>query len=276
MRDDLAQFHHPGAAKAGTTALYHYLGQHPQICMSRTKETNFLALKDDPLDFRGPGDRDFISRFSVTTLDGYREQFRGCEAKPAIGEASPLYLYSPRAVGLIGEVVPDAKLIAILRNPIDRAYSAFLHLVRDGRETVLDFGEALRLEDERIRDGWEHIWHYRRMGYYFAQLNRYYQLFDPSRIKVYLYHDFKSDPLAVLRDLFRFLGVDESFTPDVSTQHNDARLVPELRPPLLPGVRLELQAEFREDILKLERLLDRDLSRWLPDMPRDVPSAATA
>ena len=138
-----------GAAKAGTTALYHYLGQHPEVCMSRTKETNFLALKDDPLDFRGPGDRDYITRFSVTTLDGYRDQFRGCGAKPAIGEASPLYLYSPKAPGLIGEVVPDAKLIVILRNPIDRAYSAFLHLVRDGRETVLDFGEALRLEDER-------------------------------------------------------------------------------------------------------------------------------
>jgi hypothetical protein len=265
-----------GAAKAGTTALYHYLRQHPQVCMSRTKETNFLALRDDPLDFRGPGDRDYIARFSVTTLDGYRDQFRGCEARSAIGEASPLYLYSPKAPRLIGEVVPDAKLIAILRDPIGRAYSAFLHLVRDGRESVLDFGEALRLEDGRIRDGWEHIWHYRRMGYYHAQLSRYYQLFDPNNIKICLYHDFKTDPVGVLRDLFRFLKVDESFIPDISTRHNDAGLTPERRPPLLPRVRLELQAEFREDILKLERLLDRDLSRWIPDMPREVPPAATA
>ncbi|MEJ7640094.1 MAG: sulfotransferase [Singulisphaera sp.] len=225
-----------GAAKAGTTALYHYLGQHPQVCMSRTKETNFLALMDDPLDFRGPGDRDYIARFSVTTLDGYREQFRGCEAKPAIGEASPLYLYSPKAPRLIGEFVPDAKLIAILRNPVDRAYSAFLHLVRDGRETVLDFGEALRREDERVRDGWEHIWHYRRMGCYFAQLDRYRQIFDPARITVCLHHDFKTKPIVVLRDLFRFLGVDESFTPTCrpnittpASHRAQAALLPQVR-----------------------------------------------
>lgn len=265
-----------GAAKAGTTALYHYLRQHPQVCMSHTKETNFLALKDDPLDFRGPGDRDYITRFSITTLEGYRDQFRGCESRPAIGEASPLYLYSPKAPRLIGEIVPDAKLVAILRNPIDRAYSAFLHLVRDGREPVLDFGEALNLEDDRIRDGWEHIWHYRRMGYYFAQLNRYFQLFDPANIKVYLYREFRTDPVRVLQDLFQFLGIDEGFAPDVATRHNVATLDSDRRPPLTPQVRLELQAEFREDILKLERLLGKDLSHWLPDMPREaLPATGT-
>ncbi len=81
--------------------------------------------------------------------------------------------------------------------------------------------------------------------------------------------------MAVLRDLFRFLGVDESYTPDVSAQHNDAALAPERRPPLLPQVRMELQAGFREDIASLERLLDRDLSGWIPEKIREVDWAAT-
>jgi hypothetical protein len=113
------------------------------------------------------------------------------------------------------------------------------------------------------------------MGCYFEQLDRYYQLFDPARIKVFLYQDFIVNPGGVLRDLFQYLGVDESFTPDISTRHNDAGLAPERRPPLLPQVRHELQAEFRKDILKLERLLDRELPGWIPDTLRQVDRAAT-
>jgi hypothetical protein len=264
-----------GAAKAGTTALYHYIKQHPQICMSRTKETNFFALMDEPLDFRGPGDQEYIGRFSVTTLNGYQEQFRNASSAPAIGEASPLYLYSPKAPGCIRRFVPDAKLIAILRNPIDRAYSAFLHLVRDGREPVTDFGEALRREEERIGDRWEHIWHYTRMGLYHEQLTRYFQAFDRSQIKVYLYYDFRTDPIGVLRDVFRFLGVDEGFVPDTSARHNVTSLPLDRRPPLPPEVRMELHEVFRDDTLKLQHLIGRDLSRWLSN-PSDKSGQISA
>jgi Sulfotransferase family len=252
-----------GAAKAGTTALYHYLKQHPQVGMSRTKETNFFALKDEPVDFRGPGDQEYIGRFSVTTLDGYQAQFRACAHAMAIGEASPLYLYSPKAPGCIRQFVPEAKLIAILRNPISRAYSAFLHLVRDGREPVTDFGEALRREEQRIADRWEHIWHYKRMGLYYEQLSKYFEVFDRSQIRVYLYSDFRNDPLGVLRDVFRFLGVDEGFVPDTSAQHNVATVPLDRRPPLPPDLWMELHEVFRADVLKLQDLIGRDLSRWL-------------
>ena len=78
-----------GAAKAGTTALYHYLRQHPEVGMSRVKETNYLALKGHPLDFRGPGDADYIRPHAVTTEAGYHDQFAHCAGKKAIGEASP-------------------------------------------------------------------------------------------------------------------------------------------------------------------------------------------
>ncbi|HEX8199102.1 MAG TPA: sulfotransferase [Isosphaeraceae bacterium] len=264
-----------GAAKAGTTALYHHLRQHPQIGMSRIKETNYFALMGEPVDFRGPGDREFIGRFSVTTLDDYRDQFRHCAATPAVGEASPLYLYSPKAAHGIRHFVPDAKLIVILRDPVDRAYSAFLHLVRDGREPVIDFGEALRREEERIADRWEHIWHYRRMGFYHEQLSRYFVAFDRAQIRIYLYDEFHADPLGVLRDVFRFLGVDEGFAPDTSVRHNAASVPRERRPPLLPEVRRELQDGFRDDILKLQGLLGRDLSAWLgTPSDRFVPLSA--
>src|SRR3954447_2710817 len=147
-----------GAAKAGTTALYHYLRQHPEVCMSEIKETNFFALMGRPLDFRGPGDDEHINRFSATTWRDYHSRFPDRTDARAVGEASPLYLYSPDAPGRIARWLPKAKLVVIRRARVARAYSAFLHLVRDRRETVTDFGEALRREKSRIADHWEHIW----------------------------------------------------------------------------------------------------------------------
>ena len=252
-----------GAAKAGTTALYRYMEQHPQIGMSRVKETNYFALAGESLDFRGPGDRDYIGRFTVTTEDDYAEQFRGCEGSDAIGEASPLYLYSEKVPRRLADAVPDAKLIAILRNPVDRAFSAFLHLVRDRRETTRDFGEALRLEDSRVADRWEHIWHYRRMGLYHEQLMRYLEHFDRDQIRVHIYRDFRTGPAEVLADLFRFVGVSDGFVPDMSIRHNISSPSTDQRPHLAGEVRAELQDFFREDILALQDLLGRDLSHWL-------------
>ena len=250
-----------GAAKAGTTALYHYLKQHPQVGMSRIKETNYLALKNDPLDFQGPGDADYIKRFTITTEAGYLDQFRDCAGKVAIGEASPLYLYSPKAPAEIHATVPDARLVVILRDPVDRAFSAFLHLVRDHRETTRDFGEALRLEPDRIAARWEHIWHYVGMGRYADQLARYHALFPAEQIRVYLYQDFQRDPCHTLRDLFRFLEVDETFTCDQSTRHN-AGLPHDQRPHLTPEVRDLIRAELSDDVSRLETMIDRDLSAW--------------
>lgn len=256
-----------GAAKAGTTALYHYLTQHPEIYMTPTKETNFFSLMDDRLDFRGPGDQEYISRFSITTLEEYRAQFRGRTTETAVGEASPLYLYCPQAPPRIREYLPDAKLVAILRNPVARAYSAFLHLVRDGRETAADFESALREEEARIRDRWEHIWHYQRMGFYHEQLKRYYDLFDREQIRVYTYQRFTTATPAVLQDLFRFLGVDDSFAPDLTVRHNSASIPAHLRPPLLPDVWTELQRAYREDVLRLQDLTGLEVSHWLTGTP---------
>jgi hypothetical protein len=252
-----------GAAKAGTTSLYHYLNQHPQIYMSPIKETNFFALAGKQLDFRGPGDQEYINRFSITTMEAYQAQFQGVTHELAIGEASPLYLYEPETPYRIQHCLPNVKLIAILRHPVERAYSAFLHLTRDGREESATFAQALEQEQARIRNRWEHIWHYKQMGFYYEQLKRYYDCFAPNQIKVYLYDTLKSKPHKVMQDIFRFLNVDEAVVPDVSVKYNISNMPRTNLPPLQPEVHRQLPRLYREDLLKLQDLIQMDLSHWL-------------
>ena len=288
-----------GAAKSGTTSLYHYLAQHPDVFMSPVKEPKFFALEGERPSFRGPGDGEADA---VTTLEGYRKLFEGADGESALGEASPLYLYLEKALARIKHHVPEARLIAVLRNPVERAYSSFLHKVRDGRETTTDFAEALALEEERIRAGWAYGWHYKRRGFYHEQIVRYYEAFGREKLRVYLYEDLKREPGALLRDAYGFLGVDASFVPNLALKHNVSgipknRLVHSLlrgrnpvksalkpllpqglrrkllvdlerrnlekAPPIPSETRRRLVEEYREDVMKLQDLIGRDLSGWL-------------
>lgn len=207
-----------GAAKSGTTSIYHYLKNHPDIFMSKIKETNFFlgdgrtAMKEIGLD----GKTRELS--SVGTLAEYSALFQAATEK-ARGEASPKYLYYPGTAERIKAAVPNAKIIAVLRHPVDRAYSAFLHHVRENQEEYTDFAAALEAEPERIERGIDPKYHYRNRGLYFKQLKPYYDAFGAENVHVYLYEELR-DPLGLLRPLFGVLGVDPSFTPDVSAQHN--------------------------------------------------------
>lgn len=295
-----------GAMKSGTTSLHHYLRQHPEIYVSAVKEPSFFAFEGSTLEFDGPEGRSrtrrLMKRYFVTDVDAYGALFGGVAGEKAVGEVSPLYLYDGGAPNRIKRYVPGAKLIAVLRHPAERAYSAFLYLSRDGREPLRDFAAALRAEDARIRGNWEWIWHYRTMGLYHAQLGRYFDAFARDQIRVYLYEDLQSDPVALLQDVFGFLAVDASFTPDMSARHNPSgiprstmllRLMnrpnavrnvlrpivpPRLRrllrahvearvlappPPLDGEIRRELIRAYSDDVRKLEHLIGRDLSRWL-------------
>ena len=286
-----------GAGKGGTTSLYHYLGQHPDVYMSTLKEAKFFAYEGETPVFNGPRDREKHEGL-ITTLDRYQALFSGVTTETAIGEASPHYLYLPKACERIHHHLPNAQLFAILRDPVERAYSSFLHLIRDGREPQRDFNKALAQEAERIRQNYAVIWAYKSMGFYHAQLSRYYQRFDPRQIHVYLYEDLKADPIGLSQKVFRAIGVDDSFVPNTSPRYN-VSIVPRsrwvnnllrtdnpvkrvlstvpggwrvtravhqwnsLRPQCPPDVRRELVAVYREDILKLQDLIDRDLSAWL-------------
>ncbi|PLS87415.1 MAG: sulfotransferase [Actinobacteria bacterium] len=290
-----------GAAKAGTTSLYHYLNQHPEVFMSPVKEPKFFALEGEKPDFRGPGDRE-AWREAISSLDAYQALFEGVTDEKVVGEASPLYLYSEKAPARIKHHVPEARLIAVLRDPVERAYSQFLHKVRDGKEPLADFARAIEAEEGRVKENWAYGWHYKRRGFYYRQLSRYYAMFGPEQIRVYLYEDLKGDPAGLLRDVYGFLGVDDSFVPDMSLKHNVSgipknRLVHSLlrgrnpvkaalkpflprrlrkrllvnlqgrnltEPPgVAPAVRRALIEEYREDVSKLQGLIGRDLSGWL-------------
>lgn len=195
-----------GAMKSGTTALYYYLEQHPKVYMSPVKEPNFFCSQESAAD-------------TVTHIDTYQHLFKGVSGEKAVGEASHCYLYEPRVAAEIRRYVPEAKLIAVLRNPIDRAYSHFLHVVRVGTEPLGNFAQALREEEAGAYK--ERTFHdYIGRGFYYSQLKRYFNTFDREQIRVYLYQDLSDAPTSTVQDAFRFLEVDDSFVPDVSLRRN--------------------------------------------------------
>jgi hypothetical protein len=282
-----------GAMKSGTTALYYYLEQHPEVYMSPVKEPNFFSSQEQE-----------NAVDTVSHIGAYQHLFRGVSGEKAIGEASHSYLYEPRAAAEIRRYVPEAKLIAILRNPIDRAYSHFLHMVREGTEPLDDFAQALR--EDKVGVHKERIFQdYIGRGFYYSQLERYFDIFDRDQVRVYLYEDLSAAPTSTLQDVFRFLEVDESFVPDVSLRRNVSgypkyknldrllrgqsrvkhalkiylpaglrwrlsRAFDDLKtrnlvgpPPIQPEVRQQLIRIYREEILKVQELIPRDLSGWL-------------
>ena len=300
-----------GAAKSGTSSLYSYMGQHPEIYTCPIKGPCFFAFDEGhKVKVFGPGDQRVFDRHIVTDLRAYEALFDGVKKEKISGEASVLYLYSPTAPARIKRYIPQAKLIAILRNPVDRAFSSFLHLRRDGREQIDEFAEGLKAEEMRVNAQWQHLWHYTRVGFYHAQLQRYYDLFSPSQIAVYTYDEFTADTPRVMREIFSFLGVDDTFVPDTSVRYNVSgdpksrsihnfltrpNTIKKFVKPLLPVLlrrnlraqalqwntvtgKRELSTEtrrylvelYREDIQKLEVLIQRDLSHWLNERQRPI------
>jgi len=206
-----------GAAKSGTTALYRYLSDHSQIFMSPRKELHFFSYPETSKLVNGP---DSYHRICVSSLDDYKSFFLKVNNEIAIGEASPSYLYFPKCANRIKSLLPETKIIAILRNPVERAYSSYMHAIRDGWEPITDFSLALDKEEQRIRDGWEIVWHYKRAGLYYSQLVKYYDLFSKSQIFISLYEDLKSNPHNLLKKIFNFLNVDDEFVPNISIHPN--------------------------------------------------------
>ncbi len=207
-----------GAHKAGTTSLYHYLNQHPKVYLSPAKEPRFFSLSNCSGRFNGPNDPSNRCRF--TTLDSYQELFKDVKDEKAVGEASTLYLYDKDAPNNIFKYNKEMKMIVVLRNPIERAYSNYTYARQKGHEEIEDFSTALDREEERINNGWGALWHYKQKGFYSQQLKRYYELFNESQLKVFLYDDLIHSPQKVVHDIYQFLSVDCDFEPDFSTKYN--------------------------------------------------------
>lgn len=260
-----------GAAKAATTSLYHYLGQHPDVYMSPVKEPAYYS-----------------DRAAIRTREEYERLFDGVTTERAIGEASPQYLNDPKAPDRIAADLPDVRLIVSLRNPADRAYSSYL-----GR---LAMGIERRTVEEAMRRGT----YYFDSSFYFEPLSRWFERFDRRRIEVILFDDVVADARRVVRDLCGFLGIDRDFDFEVAEKHGSAAaprsiraneafwkgvhairnvLPPSMRDtglagrahkylrrrpdPLPSHIRRQLLADFRDDLHRTGALIGRSLSHWL-------------
>ena len=290
-----------GAQKAGTTSLYFQLHEHDQIYMSPIKEPKYFSLLEKDYRFNGPGDHTGIQENSVDDWDEYLGLFKQSKDETAIGEASTWYLYDPLVPRRINQVFPRAKLIAVLRNPVDRAFSAFLHLVRERRESCQDFECGLNKEEQRIANNYSPLWHYKSVGFYYQQLERYYALFPENQILVIIYEQYRDNPRKSLEKITEFLEVEPFKQFTKTAQHNISGipksktldnlisnpnpirdiaklLIPKKyrrslmwkfrsslmdKPRMDPGTRNDLISLYETEIRKLEQMLDTNLEHWL-------------
>lgn len=287
-----------GASKSGTSSIYHYLRQHSEIFLSNVqKEGRFFSQMEG--NYSGPGD----SRIDATltkTLRQYKALFKDCTHEKVAGDISPEYLYfHEKAIPLIKTTLGnDVKIIIILRSPVERAYSSYLHFKRDKRET-LSFEDALEKEEERKQKNWIWAWQYKNSGLYYEQVKAYIQNFEQT--KVIVFDDFREKPQQVLAEICEFIGVNSDFEFDTSYKYNVSgtprnpvlykletsrgvvnfikKLVPKklvetakkrwtgerqmTRQEMNFETRKQLIEFFRDDVRKLEKLIQKDLSHWL-------------
>lgn len=196
-----------GAPRCGTTTLHELLGDHPDVYMSDNKEPWFYALRPDDGPFVGPGDGQ-----GVRDRAAYEALFADAGAATIVGESSTLYLASDRAPVALARDVPDARIVAVLRHPTQRAFSNYTQHRWQARET-LSFAEAVEAGPGRVERGWAPFWDYRGMSRYGQQLARWYDAFPAEQIKIIVFDDLVADPGAVIADLYGFLGVDDAFVP---------------------------------------------------------------
>lgn len=265
-----------GAPKAGTTSLYHYLDQHPEIYMSPVKEANYFAseirLENFAEEHQGSVSRDMEAmqsylagpmsskRFGAVGLawDDYLRLFRNAREQKAIGEGSVSYLWSASAARNILERIPNAKLIFILRDPAERAFSQYGQSVDKGSTNVSHL-ETCR-ESTKESDGKFRVFRpFLEMGLYADALKRYLDLFPRENLYISFYEDYQRDAVGMIANILRFLEVNDDFKPDMSKRY----LVRAGGSTMAPEDRAFLTAFYKEDVRKLAQLLNRDLSHWM-------------
>ncbi len=197
-----------GAGKSGTTSLNWYLSQHPQVFMCPKREPDFFAYEGT--DAAG----------AVTIWDDYIDLFGEAGDARAIGDTSPSYMHVAGTAQRIRHYLPDARLVAILRHPVERLYSRYMQLVRQDDAPAQPFSAAADPHS---------VWWQRHdlvpEGFYARHLAPYFEAFPRESIRVYLYEDYANSPEAVYADICRFIGVDDGFRPDLQTRlHQSGQL----------------------------------------------------
>ena len=207
-----------GFPKCGSTSLYYYLYEHPEIYLPKQKELHFFTYDIISKQDKGKADKE-IKKFHIGSLPKYKLLFEDVEDEKIIGDVSPSYANYAEAIPKIKEVLgADTKIIIIVRDPIKRAYSNYLHLVREDRET-LPFYEALQAEAERREQQYSDFWYYAFNSMYYEKIKRMKAHF--SNVQIITFEEFIKNPQHGMQAVYSFLGADPSFKTDtVDTQFN--------------------------------------------------------
>jgi hypothetical protein len=280
----LPNFFIAGAPKAGTDLLFYQLEQHPQIFMSPLKEPNYFADEIRPSNFHESlrrliegdvaGMRAYFDagaptrRFGgiVSDLDDYQKLFANAGSRPAIGEGSVCYLWSKTAAAKMAAAIPHARVILVLMDPAERAFHQYLKSLSDATVSH-DFSRHLELAfKDRSWPGSEirHFNPFLAFGEYSEQVNRYLRSFPRSQLLISLYEDTQANYDRWFSELLSFLQVDPDFRPpdvEVPSKPHFPEGLPE--PRILPEDRSRLVDYYRADVLRLQKLIGRDLSTWL-------------
>lgn len=304
---NLPKFLFVGTAKSGTTSIYHYLRQHPQVEIPMKETFYFMSelLKDNHLPYPKQRPKSDL----VLTEQSYMDLYRGIPLDKVTGEIGTGYLYHHQmSIPLIQKTLgTDVKIAIILRNPMDRCFSSYMHFVKDLFED-LSFEASLDAEQSRIKENWDFMWHHKSLGYYADQVKAYQDTF--KNVKVWLYDDLRSDSESTLRSMAEFIGIDTFDLPSSTKAYNPsgkpknkrlqkfithenpvksvlrpvfrALFSQEKRERMRKGLKSrnlkkaegsnidtynQLRESYREDIMQLSGLIERDLNDWLHHPP---------
>lgn len=290
-----------GVAKCGTTSLFYYLEQHPEVCIPKKETFFFIAdLYKNPSDEKR-GRRD-PSRI-IFTQEQYNQLYDKCP-RGAIGEVSTCYVhYYKHAIPRIKEMLGDPPVIIVIRQPVDRLFSGYKHFLRMEKEN-LSLDDALAEESHRAALRWDFMWAYKGLGFYADAIEAYQSSF--SNVKVILQEDLTNNAVETMKDIFAFIGVDNNFITDTSVKYNISdpqshnvwfkyifankgmksifkpflkklvtdntkrKIMHRFRKPNLEATqkldeetRKKLMEIYRSDIVKTQALINRDLSHWM-------------
>jgi Sulfotransferase family len=291
-----------GAARSGTTSITETLRAHPDVFVTQPKEPHYFAYAGQPAAFTGPGDDATVNKVAVTDREQYLALYPREHDYVALGDGSVSTLYyHEKAVPEITALNPAMRIIIVLRDPVERAFSSYQYLRARGFEPEEDFRVALREEPRRVQEGWQHLWHYTGMSYYADAVQHFLEAFGRDQVGVWFYEEVtEGGGTQFANGLYEFLGLDparvaSAEVPRVNvsgeprskglqtliqtaTRHESIR---RLAKAVLPfgvrerirganlkstgapaDVRQELAPKFRDDLRRLSEILDRPTPGW--------------
>ncbi len=279
-----------GTPKSGTTSLFHYLDEHPEVFMCPIKEPNFFSCDQIVMQ------QLYYKKKDITRKDDYEKLFQNVRTEIAIGEASVSYLFYDKVPARIKTTVPDAKIIIILRDPADRAFSHYLMDSRLGYVDLTFEDIVYQRTDHRLGALYYH--QFVELGLYYEQVKRYLDIFGTDQVKIFINEDLREDMTKVILDVYDFLQIDPTLMPDLDKQYNvyqkprnsvvkalysaqtirrmaraiipnglvdrvkDTLLVRAEKPQIASGAKKYLNDLFKENMSQTGELIGRDLSHW--------------